>query len=338
MRGPAPLGGPPGDGRRPAARGQLPSQGEWIRLALCVGAVLALVGYLWGRGIEPRTSGREGGDGARNPDRAPGEEVYGPPPPWASEPPTGTPWRDRPGPPPPTEPFVEVPGVLAAVEDFSSDWEPEAYIHLLHRVNSLDQEEIVRRSQELTDIEGIQKHPEAFRGRFWTVRGTICDHYPKLVPRDLSNPSGVSKAYLGLLLPARGLACNFVVLEKEREYDLYRETVELSGVFFKFHSFQTQAGKTKTLPIFIGRRLTDYHELSYEEAQPREVILFGAVVAFLVMLTLFLAVHLTSSHDRAHAAAYRERTARRLLGRRGGASPGSPVDAGPPSGPGGKGP
>jgi hypothetical protein len=220
------------------------------------------------------------------------------------------------GPPPvkapaPTVPFVERPEMLDGFVDFTEELEGDSFYYVLHRINSLSQEELEKLSKtpfQPHQYRKLTEKPQEFRGRFYRIRGRLLDYYDMVLGR-LDNDAGLVRVYRGLIETPEAQGFNFVVIEKEREYDWgpWGDPVEICAMFVKVHAFVNQNNERVAFPLVVGRKLKKLRYPTLEESRPSAMLL--GIVAVMLLLLILFALMSWRAHvaDKKFADAYRKR-------------------------------
>ena len=200
-----------------------------------------------------------------------------------------------PGVPKPLEEFKEDPAVYEGLHDKAEFLPEKAIIYTLHRLNSMDRDELHRKVRE----EGIPLQealaaPDKSRGRFVHVEGNLVTIHNTYLD---SNPSGVRQLWEGHiysfgLSPFRNVY--FLIFEKDREFTPYRgrsyhgDHVRLEGVFLNTWVTRYESGAKVEMPIVVGRRLTRVHTPPMFHDFPWAVMMIiGAAIVGLFMFFFF---------------------------------------------------
>lgn len=141
------------------------------------------------------------------------------------------------------------------IDDGSGRVPDYIYGHILKKLNAMKPEEVDSLSRGDFDRTRCLTDPDAFRGRFWRVRGTIGD----LRAEDSPDPRGaVRRVYSGILFDGRTRPILFHVLQKPEVLTLREDTVETRAIFVKLIEYTTRSGRRVTAPFLIGKNLRRY--------------------------------------------------------------------------------
>lgn len=224
----------------------------------------------------------------------------------------GQPPQERPEAPPPEDrpdgSQIVIPGegdpkAFSKVKDHSDlEVDEPALLYLVKTVMELDKEQTSARVDYEAGIPDYFLNPAEYRGRFVRVAGRLDVLEPLWLPLD--NPSGVDKAWWGILSDRHMRPVQFVALEKEREFSVGQDTVQLEGPFFKIRTYVSVVGKRVNFPLLVARRMQSVQEITYEEAFPKSL---GYLVAGLVAVVLAVIGIASWRVSRRDAAADRSR-------------------------------
>jgi len=141
------------------------------------------------------------------------------------------------------------------IDDFSGRVPDYIYDHILRKLNAMKAEEVDALSRGDFDRSRCLTDPDAFRGRFWCVRGVVGD----LRAEDSRDPrAAVRRVYSGILFDGRTRPVLFHVIQKPEVLTLREDTVETRAIFVKMIEYTTRSGRRVTAPFLIGKILRRY--------------------------------------------------------------------------------
>ncbi|MFO7899745.1 MAG: hypothetical protein R6V58_11885 [Planctomycetota bacterium] len=175
-------------------------------------------------------------------------------------------------------PIFEQETVLDEVADDQLGHEAQPFFYLVHRVQGLSQEEIVRRAEqnEALTLERIDRDPASARGRFVTVEGVLIATQRH---RKQPNIAGVRHVYW-CAIRGKGEGDRKVwvyTLDRPAEFARH-DMVRAHGVFLKRRFYYDQKSREQPALLFVARGL---ERIEYRVKTPNIgplVLLLGAVV------------------------------------------------------------
>jgi hypothetical protein len=171
-----------------------------------------------------------------------------------------------PKPPSPWEPDEEI---WKQVDDAAMDQvEEQVILYALHQLNSMTQEEILKKVAEDGSIppSDFMEHPADYRGKFVSITGTLMSLENRILA---PNRSGLNQYWYGLLYNQRQNPYRkfyFYIFDKDQEWltqeearsrDLSRngDLVTVNGIFIKLYRNRTEGGAILTYPFIVARKL-----------------------------------------------------------------------------------
>ncbi|RME02346.1 MAG: hypothetical protein D6805_10265, partial [Planctomycetota bacterium] len=154
---------------------------------------------------------------------------------------------------PPT-PFVRNITLEKRIRDYTPFESNEVY-YFLHWVNSLSPEmwQETHKTAPTISISQLQKTPHLYRAKFLKVSGKIQLLKPHKMAREKNNPSGVHFVWRCMLRTKEGKNVEVLSLEREKIYP--QNQAEFTGLFCKIYSLPLQNQQSKSIPLFLTRKL-----------------------------------------------------------------------------------
>ncbi len=214
-----------------------------------------------------------------------------PPEPSQPEPPP-----DRPDGSDITLPSEGDPQALLSVRDHTEmDLAEPGLLYLVRAVTAQTPEAISARVDSTVAAGRLMEEPARYRGRYVRSIGTLDHLEPIWFPSD--NPAGVERGWQGYIFPRSERPVHFIVLEKDREFDIEHDTVKIEGPFLKIHTYESVIGKTIAFPMIIARRLEYVEDVTYDEAYPKGLGYAAVGVVLVVVLIIGVAMFRSSRRD-----------------------------------------
>jgi hypothetical protein len=135
------------------------------------------------------------------------------------------------------------------VKDDDSHLPSFVYDHIAKKLRAFSADEIRGQTQEGFGHARCLEMPAAFRGRFWRVTGTVARIWVEPVP---GGP--VPELYGCVFYPERGAPVLVHLLEKPDILELYRDTVEIDGIFVKLLTYASE-GREVAVPFFMAKTM-----------------------------------------------------------------------------------
>lgn len=142
------------------------------------------------------------------------------------------------------------------IEDRSSRVPDFIYNHLVRKLAGWKAAEFEREAEGRFDIDDALRRPEAFRGRIWTVSGTVAAMKP-LPHRDSRLPDR-DAVYQGAVFSGRQPIL-FHLVEKPDVVYLGSDDVEFTGVFVMLLGYRARDGEDRSAPFFVAKSLRKYY-------------------------------------------------------------------------------
>ncbi|MCZ6688018.1 MAG: hypothetical protein O7H41_00235 [Planctomycetota bacterium] len=189
------------------------------------------------------------------------------------------------------------PQALAGVRD-ETDLEvtDPALLYLIKTLMSLSPEEIRSRVDPEVKIEDYFYHPAEHRGRFVRFAGRLEKVERMWLP--IGNPSGVEKAFWGIVTDRNMNPVQFIAVEQERPFREGQETILLEGRFYKIRSFINKEGNRVKFPLLVARQMQSVRDVTFEEAFPAGLGYLVAGMASIALLALLIASWRSARRDR----------------------------------------
>lgn len=208
-----------------------------------------------------------------------------------------------PKPPAPWEPDSEI---WKQVDDASTDQlEEQVVLYALHQLNSMTQEEILKKVEEDGNIppSDFMQHPGEYRGKFVSITGTLMYMENQILP---PNRSGLNLYWYGLLYNQRHKPYRkfyFYIFDKDREWltqqearsrDLSRngDLVTVNGIFVKLYRNCTEGGAIMTYPFIVARKLEPAQDITLRGQWQYSWVMLTVITVVLggVFIFLFIAM------------------------------------------------
>lgn len=188
--------------------------------------------------------------------------------------------------PPPKEPFKRDGVFEKNFKDKTPFESPELYYYL-HWINSLSQGDIVKKNPSRILFPKLWHEPLKHRSKFLHIIGTLRDFHT-LALKDQKHPSNVQVIYRGIITDKHAKPFSFVVIDKDRDFNLNESVVQLYGIYAKNYTYQAMNGKTLAIPLIVGRKLLPFKNPSQDELSFNKIAYLVVGVGSFTVLLIFL--------------------------------------------------